>query len=65
MTVLIPKRASASRQGGEWNDDDYDVLDDGVVIGRIYRRAGAPEDPADPKTVAATRGRPDARRQGR
>jgi hypothetical protein len=31
---LILKRASASRSGGEWNDDDYDVLADGVVVGR-------------------------------
>jgi hypothetical protein len=29
--TLILKRASASRPSGEWNDDDYDVLADGVV----------------------------------
>jgi hypothetical protein len=34
---LILKRASASRPSGEWNDDDYDVLADGVVVGRILR----------------------------
>ena len=32
--TLILKRASASRPSGEWNDDDYDVLADGVVAGR-------------------------------
>jgi hypothetical protein len=31
MGQLIPKRASASRPSGEWNDDDYDVLADGAV----------------------------------
>jgi hypothetical protein len=28
-------RAAASRTSGEWNDDDFDVLTDGVVVGRI------------------------------
>jgi hypothetical protein len=31
MTTLILKRASASRPSGEWSDDDYDVLADGVA----------------------------------
>src|SRR6266852_859760 len=26
------KRAAASRPSGEWNDDDYDVLADGVAV---------------------------------
>jgi hypothetical protein len=31
---LILKRASAKpRPSGEWNDDDYDVLADGAVVG--------------------------------
>jgi hypothetical protein len=34
---LILKRASASRPSGKWNDDDYDVLADGVVVGRIFK----------------------------
>jgi hypothetical protein len=38
-----PQRASASRPSGEWSDDDYDVLADGAVIGRIMRAAAAPE----------------------
>ena len=42
MSSLILKRASASRQGGEWNDDDFDVLADGVVVGRIMLAVAAP-----------------------
>jgi hypothetical protein len=38
---FILKRASASRLSGEWNDDDYDVLANGEVVGRIFKqRAG-------------------------
>jgi hypothetical protein len=39
---LILKRASASRPSGEWNDDDYDVLSDGKVVGRILKAAASP-----------------------
>jgi hypothetical protein len=39
---LILKRASAFRPSGEWNDDDYDVLCDGVVVGRIMQAAAVP-----------------------
>jgi hypothetical protein len=42
MTDLILKRASASRSSGEWNDDDFDVLADGVVVGRIMKAAAVP-----------------------
>jgi hypothetical protein len=42
MTGLILKRASASRPSGEWNDDDYDVLAEGDVIGRIFKADAAP-----------------------
>jgi hypothetical protein len=42
MTQLILKRASASRPSGEWNDDDFDVLADSVVAGRIFHAAAAP-----------------------
>jgi hypothetical protein len=31
--MLMLKRASVSRPSGEWNDDDFDVLADGVVAG--------------------------------
>src|SRR5215831_7225447 len=40
---LILKRAATSRPSGEWNDDDYDVLADSVVVGdRIMKAAAAP-----------------------
>src|SRR6266481_5825597 len=39
MPALILKRASASRPTGEWNDDDFDVLADGVMVGRIMKAA--------------------------
>ena len=39
---LVLKRASASRPSGEWNDDDFDVLADGAVVGRIMKAAAAP-----------------------
>ena len=39
---LVLKRASASRPPDEWNDDDYDVLAEGVVIGSIRKAAAAP-----------------------
>jgi hypothetical protein len=41
-TGLILKRASASRPSGEWKDDDYDVLADGAVVGRIMKVHAAP-----------------------
>ena len=40
---LILKRASASRLSDEWNDDDFDVLADGAVVGRIMKVHAAPE----------------------
>jgi hypothetical protein len=36
MTSLILTRASVSRPSGQWRDDDYDVLENGVVVGRIF-----------------------------
>src|SRR5262245_17257540 len=33
---LALKRGSASRSSGQWLDDDYDVLENGVVVGRIF-----------------------------
>src|SRR5262249_7047530 len=39
---LILRRASAFRPTGEWNDDDYDVLCNGVVVGRIMQAAAVP-----------------------
>jgi hypothetical protein len=37
---LILKRALASRPSGEWND--YDVLAERIVVGRIMRATVAP-----------------------
>jgi hypothetical protein len=34
------RRASVGRPSGEWNDDDYDLLADGGVVGRIMDAAG-------------------------
>ena len=42
MTTLLLKRASASRPSGEWTDDDFDVLADGAVVGRIMKVHAAP-----------------------
>jgi hypothetical protein len=39
---LILKRASASRPSGQWNDDDFDVLANGEVVGRIFNGAASP-----------------------
>jgi hypothetical protein len=39
---LILKSASASRPSGEWNDDDFDVLANGEVVGRIFKVNAAP-----------------------
>jgi hypothetical protein len=39
---LIPKRASVSRPSGEWSDDDFDVLANGEVVGRIFKANAAP-----------------------
>jgi hypothetical protein len=44
MSRFILKGASASRSSGQWSDDDYDVLENGVVVGRIFHLdAVAPE----------------------
>jgi hypothetical protein len=37
LRVLILKRASASRSSGQGNDDNYDVLADGVAVSRIMK----------------------------
>ena len=39
---LILKPASASRPSGTWNDDDFDALADGAVVGRIMKAAAVP-----------------------
>src|SRR5262245_5501976 len=49
MTQLILKRAPIG-----WNQEDYDVLEDGVVVGR--RTQGPPLDVGDPKSQGAHSG---------
>src|SRR5262245_35561368 len=39
---LALKRASTSRPSVEWNDDGFDVLCDGAVVGQIMKAATAP-----------------------
>jgi len=39
---LILKRAALSRSSSRWNDDDFDVLVGGKVVGRIYKASAAP-----------------------
>ena len=41
---LLLQRAWASRPSGEWKDDDFDVLADGVTVGRIMKAAASPVD---------------------
>jgi hypothetical protein len=45
--TLILKRGKLSRSSGSWSDEDYDVLADGKVIGRIYEPAGSRFDPPE------------------
>jgi hypothetical protein len=42
VTPLILMRVAASRPSGEWDDDDFDVLADGAVVGRIFNAAASP-----------------------
>jgi hypothetical protein len=37
-----PSEICSSRQSGKWDDDDFDVLADGVVVGRIFKAGAAP-----------------------
>jgi hypothetical protein len=32
---LILQRASVSRPSGQWRDDDHNVLENGMIVGRI------------------------------
>jgi hypothetical protein len=42
MSALLLKHASASRPSGEWGEDDYDVLCEREVVGRMMKAAAAP-----------------------
>src|SRR5262249_11555831 len=61
MTQPTLKRASISYPSGEWNDDDYDVLCDGVVVGRIMKAAAVPVGMSWMWTLAFTASRRRAR----
>jgi hypothetical protein len=39
---LTLKPAATSRSSGTWSDDDYDVLAEGEVVGRIMKVNAAP-----------------------
>ena len=44
MPPLVLKRASVSRPSGQWRDEDYDVLENGVVVGPHFQSAGRAAD---------------------
>jgi hypothetical protein len=44
VTGLILKRAKVSRPSGQWRDDDYDVICEGAVVGRVFLSSAAPQD---------------------
>ena len=37
---FVLKRAWASRSSDQWNDDDFDVLYKGAIVGRVYKATG-------------------------
>ena len=41
---LVLKRVVLSRSSGQWREHDYDVLEDGVIVGRIFKVLIAPGD---------------------
>jgi hypothetical protein len=43
-TPLMLRRTSANRPSAQWRDDDYVVLENGVVVGRIFKVPVAPQD---------------------
>ena len=57
--VLILKRAFASRSSGEWSViDGYDVLADGVVVGRVFKAEAAPKVRTKPARARGDENRP-------
>jgi hypothetical protein len=42
MATISAASAAASRLSGEWSEDDFDVLADGLVVGRIFKADAAP-----------------------
>jgi hypothetical protein len=55
-TSLTHKHGKLSRSSGQWSDNDFDVLADGKVVGRIYEDAHLNADlPSPPKSRALGR----------
>jgi hypothetical protein len=52
---LILKRATTSRPSGEWSDDDFDVLANGEVVGRIFKANRCGPSNAAPQPTATLR----------
>jgi hypothetical protein len=63
MSSLILKRASASRPSGEWNEDDYDVLADGVASAGSCSNCSAPATMDAPKRSLLAHGLTIAQRR--
>jgi len=46
MICLILKCGTAlRRRPWRWRHDNYDVVEDGIAVGRIFRSPDAPKDP--------------------
>jgi hypothetical protein len=58
---LLLKRAALSRPSGQWNDDDFDVLANGEVVGQGQCGAGRLALDVDASLRAPRRSQPDAR----
>jgi hypothetical protein len=43
MTPLILKLAAAFRRLWRWREEHYDVVENGVAVGRIFRSPSAPK----------------------
>jgi hypothetical protein len=41
MYAEFPNIAKSSRPSGQWSDEEYDVLADGQVVGRVYEQDSA------------------------
>ena len=41
---LILKRAKVSRPTGHWRDDDYDVICEAAVVGRVFLSPDGPQE---------------------
>ena len=49
---LILKRAKVSRPTGHWGDDDYDVICEAAVVGRVFLSPDGPQEQQWMWTVA-------------